>query len=74
MAAGVVDAVGYLQAGIFVANMTGNTVLVGIAISEGHWTAASDRATALLVFFLGAGAGYVLRRQAGPGSPLGIDC
>ena len=66
MATGVVDAVGYLQVGIFVANMTGNTVLVGIALGEGQWTSASNRAAALLVFFLGAAAGYVLRRRAGP--------
>lgn len=75
LGAGVVDAVGYLEAGIFTANMTGNTVLVGIALGQGDWTAAAQRLAALLLFFAGAVTGYLLRRARGGRAtlPLAVE-
>lgn len=54
LACGIVDAVGYLRHGIFAANMTGNTVLLGLSLAQLEWGRALDRAVPLLVFFLGA--------------------
>jgi uncharacterized membrane protein YoaK (UPF0700 family) len=75
LAAGVVDAVGYLEAGVFTANMTGNTVLVGIALGQGDWGAAAQRLGALALFFAGAVAGDVLRRAGGGRAtlPLAVE-
>ena len=39
-AAGFADAVGYVNSGVFAANMTGNTVLAGLALAGGHWDIA----------------------------------
>ena len=54
LACGIVDAVGYLRHGIFAANMTGNTVLLGISLAQMHWESALERALPLLIFFAGA--------------------
>lgn len=54
LACGVVDAVGFLEHGIFAANMTGNTVLLGIELAKGAWLQALERALPLVVFFAGA--------------------
>ena len=54
VACGIVDAVGYLRHAIFAANMTGNTVLLGLALAQWQWDWALDHAFPLLVFFLGA--------------------
>ena len=44
LVAGMADAVGYISlGGIFAANMTGNTVLAGIALAEGQYTLALKR-------------------------------
>jgi uncharacterized membrane protein YoaK (UPF0700 family) len=51
---GIADAVGYVGAGIFAANMTGNTVLVGLAVAGQEWLLAVERAATLAVFFAGA--------------------
>jgi uncharacterized membrane protein YoaK (UPF0700 family) len=40
--------------GVFAANMTGNTVLAGIAVARGHHVDAWQHFTPLLAFFLGA--------------------
>ncbi|MGI8911430.1 MAG: YoaK family protein, partial [Rubrobacteraceae bacterium] len=61
LAAGCVDAVGFLGFGeVFVANMTGNTVLLGIAIGQGDGQAALRAGTALAGFICGVAAGAVV--------------
>jgi uncharacterized membrane protein YoaK (UPF0700 family) len=53
--AGYVDAVSYTALGrIFTANMTGNTVLLGIALMEGEGQAALQSGLALAGFLVGA--------------------
>lgn len=73
-AAGYLDAVSYLMLGIFTANMTGNTVLLGIALGQAHWAGAGRVALALASFIAGAAAGaLVLRRQRRIGSVLAAE-
>ena len=61
LAAGCVDAVGYLGFGeVFVANMTGNTVLLGIAVGQADGEAALRAGTALGGFICGVAAGAIL--------------
>ncbi|MEU8261130.1 YoaK family protein [Micromonospora sp. NPDC048999] len=56
-AAASADAVSYLGLGrAFPANMTGNTVLLGLGVATGDLAAAGRSATALVAFLLGAGA------------------
>ncbi|UEM01468.1 DUF1275 domain-containing protein [Skermanella rosea] len=58
---GFVDAVGYMLLDhIFTANMTGNTVLLGIDLAEGDWSEAARHAAPLPLFVLGAFAGATL--------------
>lgn len=60
-AAGYVDAVGYLAfEHIFVANMTGNSVLLGIAAVEGQTDATLRSVLALVGFLAGATLGTTL--------------
>ncbi len=55
MAAGCTDVLSFLGLGdVFTSAMTGNTVLLGIAIGQGNMLAASHSATALFGFVLGA--------------------
>jgi uncharacterized membrane protein YoaK (UPF0700 family) len=64
LAAGCVDAVGFLALGhVFVANMTGNTVLLGLAIGQWEWGAALRAVTALAGFIGGVAAGASLLHQ-----------
>jgi uncharacterized membrane protein YoaK (UPF0700 family) len=51
--AGSVDAITYLRARVFTANMTGNTVLFGIALGQGEGKAAASSFAALVAFVLG---------------------
>jgi len=61
LAAGCVDAAGFLGFGeVFVANMTGNTVLLGIAIGQADGQAALRAGTALGGFVCGVAAGAVV--------------
>jgi uncharacterized membrane protein YoaK (UPF0700 family) len=61
--AGYVDGWGYTQVGrVFAANMTGNTVLFGIALAEADWRRAVTYATTLLAFFLAGMIASVVRR------------
>ncbi len=65
LAAGCVDAVGYLGLGqIFVANMTGNTVLLGLALGQAKGEAALRAVVALAGFVVGVAAGAAI---VGPG-------
>jgi len=65
LAAGCVDAVGYLGLGqIFVANMTGNTVLLGLALGQAQGQAALRALVALGGFIVGVAAGAAV---VGPG-------
>jgi uncharacterized membrane protein YoaK (UPF0700 family) len=64
LAAGCVDAVGYLGLGrVFVANMTGNTVLLGLAVGQWEWEAALRAGTALAAFIGGVAAGVAILDQ-----------
>jgi uncharacterized membrane protein YoaK (UPF0700 family) len=61
--AGYVDGWGYTQIGrVFAANMTGNTVLFGIALAEADWRRALTYATTLLAFFLAGIVASLVRR------------
>ena len=64
-ASGFIDALAYLgMGGIFVSNMTGNTVLLGLAISEGRIVAATRSTTSLLGYLLGVAIGANITRPA----------
>jgi len=57
-AAGVLDAASYLGLGqVFTANMTGNTVLLGVALAQGSGGAALRSAVALAAFVAGVALG-----------------
>lgn len=61
LAAGSVDALTYLGLGrVFTANMTGNTVLLGVAVAEESSSDALRALIALGGFCLGAAAGMLL--------------
>ena len=54
-AAGLVDAISYLEMGhVFTAMMTGNTVLLALAIGQGEVMAALRSTLALVAFSVGA--------------------
>ncbi|HMK02491.1 MAG TPA: YoaK family protein [Reyranella sp.] len=61
--AGIADAVGYItMGGVFAANMTGNTVLAGIAAAQRNDTDAWHHLAPLLAFFMGAMLSRLLLR------------
>jgi uncharacterized membrane protein YoaK (UPF0700 family) len=59
-AAGSVDAITYLTAHVFTANMTGNAVLLGISVGQGKGTAAVSSLIALLAFVGGVVLGALV--------------
>lgn len=60
-AAGSVDAIGFLGLGhVFTANMTGNTVLLGLSLGEGRSLAAVANIVALIGFTLGVAFGALI--------------
>jgi uncharacterized membrane protein YoaK (UPF0700 family) len=64
LAAGALDALSYLFSGVFTANMTGNTVLLGLGLVGFDWTRAERSALALGAFAVGAlVAGLLLLRD-----------
>ena len=64
LTAGSADAVGYMGFGrVFTSNMTGNVVLLGIDMGEGHLAAASRTVFVLAIFVLGVAAGALLGRN-----------
>jgi len=74
-AAGYVDAVSYLALGrVFTANMTGNTVLLGLSIVQGDAAGAGRALVALGGFLVGgaAGAWLAYRGRAGQTWPRGV--
>ncbi|HSI00325.1 MAG TPA: YoaK family protein [Reyranella sp.] len=73
--AGIADAIGYItMGGVFTANMTGNTVLAGIAAAEGFHELAIQRLAPLLTFFAGALlARLLLRLFDRPMAPLLLE-
>ena len=75
LVAGLADAVGYVaMGGVFAANMTGNTVLAGLSLGEGHFDLAAKRLAPLVTFFLGAMlARLLLRLFHRPAMPLLIE-
>jgi uncharacterized membrane protein YoaK (UPF0700 family) len=59
--AGCLDALSFLAPGhVFVANMTGNTVLFGLAIAQGDWLEMLRSLISMLGFSLGALGGTLL--------------
>ena len=73
--AGISDAVGYItMGGVFAANMTGNTVLAGIALAEGRYPDAGRHLAPLVAFFIGAMlARLLLRLWARPMIPILLE-
>ncbi|MFF0482843.1 YoaK family protein [Streptomyces sp. NPDC004435] len=64
---GLVDAASFLGLGrVFVANMTGNVVFLGFALSGAAQLSAAASAVALLGFIAGAFAGGAWRREEEP--------
>ena len=75
LAAGSVDAISYLGLGhVFTAMMTGNTVLLGLALGQGHALAALRSILALVGFAVGVtlGALIVQRDQDKVGWPPAV--
>ncbi len=63
---GLVDAISFLRLGdVFVANMTGNIVFLGLAAAKPERFSVGANAAALVSFFLGAAAGGRLGRVFG---------
>jgi uncharacterized membrane protein YoaK (UPF0700 family) len=61
--AGAVDALAYLRLGhLFVANLTGNTVLFAYEASQRHWLLAAARLALVLGFFSGVVTNRLLAR------------
>jgi uncharacterized membrane protein YoaK (UPF0700 family) len=71
-ASGIADAAGFIQSGVFAANMTGNTVLAGLSVASQNWGTAAERALTLATFFAGAIAGRALLRAASGRSWLAL--
>ena len=73
--AGIADAVGYItMGGVFAANMTGNTVLAGIAAAHGRWLDAFHHLSPLVTFFLGAMlARLILRLWRRPAFAIALE-
>ena len=61
--AGAVDCVAYFRLGhLFVANLTGNTVLFAYSAAQQHWAAAAQRLGLILAFFLGVVTNRTMQR------------
>ena len=64
-AAGCVDAITYLAAHVFTANMTGNAVLLGIYVGQGRVASATNSLIALILFIAGVVLGALLAGEGG---------
>jgi uncharacterized membrane protein YoaK (UPF0700 family) len=73
--AGIADAIGFMtMGGVFAANMTGNTVLAGIAAAQGRYLSAGNHLATLAAFFAGAMlARLLLRLWQKPALPILIE-
>lgn len=58
--AGSMDAISYITAHVLPANMTGNTVLLGLALGLGHLADAAKSAVALCGYIVGVALGVLL--------------
>ncbi|HUB96797.1 MAG TPA: YoaK family protein [Stellaceae bacterium] len=66
LVAGFVDAIGYTELGaVFAANMTGNSVLMAIAMVRGQFAHAASYGVTLASFIAGAVIAAILRRLSG---------
>ena len=61
--AGYVDVLSYLTDGTFVANMTGNTVLLAISLVRANWHSAEDYSASIAAFVIGAVLARLLLRK-----------
>lgn len=61
--AGYADAVGFLAFGAFAGAMTGNTVLLGIALARADFNAAAQSAIIIASFLVGVGVHALLGRK-----------
>ncbi len=59
---GFADAVGFLIFNAFAGAMTGNTVLLGIALAAGQWSDAAQSAVIIAAFLVGVASSAWLRR------------
>ena len=71
--AGYADAVGFLAFNAFAGAMTGNTVLLGIALAGNQLAAAAESAGIIAAFAVGVAASAVLRRYVPLAALLGIE-
>ena len=70
LVAGIADAVGYItMGGVFAANMTGNTVLAGIAAAQHDYLGAWQHVAPLFCFFAGAMISRLVLRLAHKSMP-----
>lgn len=52
--AGYVDAVGFLRlSGVYIANMSGNTIAIGLHLGAGHWRMVAEKALPVGCYVLG---------------------
>ena len=61
--AGYADAVGFLAFGAFAGAMTGNTVLLGIALAGANFNAAAQSAIIIASFLMGVAVSAILGRK-----------
>lgn len=71
--AGYADAVGFLTFGAFAGAMTGNTVLLGIALAGQDFGAAAQSAIIITSFLVGVAASAILGRRLPLVAILGIE-
>ena len=63
--AGSVDAITYLRAHVFTANMTGNSVLLALAVGQREGAAVARASIALVAFILGVLLGAIVAGEGG---------
>jgi uncharacterized membrane protein YoaK (UPF0700 family) len=71
--AGYADAVGFLVFNAFAGAMTGNTVLLGIALAGKQFAAAAQSAGIIAAFVVGVAASALLRRYIPLAALLGLE-
>ncbi|HKT50909.1 MAG TPA: YoaK family protein [Candidatus Angelobacter sp.] len=63
--AGSVDAITYLRAHVFTANMTGNSVLLALAVGQREGAAVARASIALVAFIIGVVLGAIVAGEGG---------